>query len=120
MDQKLTKELEVQLEVQLLINLRKLIIEQQLFFTQIENLDDKIQKIICYLNIPAHINNNDILEFPLSKIEVSKEVPLSQTTEFEAVSSILQSICKNEPNLIFCKKRPIKLKKKISTKILIS
>ena len=61
MDQELTKELEVQLEVQLLINLRKLIIEQQLFFTQIENLDDKIQKIICYLNIPAHINNNDIL-----------------------------------------------------------
>ena len=57
MDQKLTKEL----EVQLLINLRKLIIEQQLFFTQIENLDDEIQKIICYLNIPAHINNNDIL-----------------------------------------------------------
>ena len=57
MDQKLTEEL----EVQLLINLRKLIIEQQLFFTQIENLDDKIQKIICYLNIPAHINNNDIL-----------------------------------------------------------
>ena len=51
----------VQLEVQLLINLRKLIIEQQLFFTQIENLDDKIQKIICYLNIPAHITNNDIL-----------------------------------------------------------
>lgn len=59
--EELAQELEVQLEVQLLINLRKLIIEQQFFFTQIENLDDEIQKIICYLHIPEHINHNDIL-----------------------------------------------------------
>ena len=28
---------------------------------QIKNLDDEIQKTICYLNIPEHITHNDIL-----------------------------------------------------------
>ena len=41
----------IELEVQLLIKLRKLIIEKQLFLT---NIDEEIQKILCYLDLPKY------------------------------------------------------------------
>ena len=86
--------------------------------TQRENLTEWTgsHKLDSFLPKTRHIiNNNDILEFPLSKIDV----PLSQTKDGKGVIggtpliNYQQSICKNEPNLVFCKKRPIKLKKKI-------
>ena len=45
--------MDLELEVQLLIKLKKLVIEQQLFFTQ---NNEEIQKILCYLDLPKYEN----------------------------------------------------------------
>ena len=41
--------------------MRKLVVEQQLFFTQITELDNEIQQTLCYLDLPEYKNNNDVL-----------------------------------------------------------
>ena len=58
MNPELTEELEVQLEVQLLINLRKLF-KEQLFF--LNNNSEEIKSILVYLNeLPQYENTSEL------------------------------------------------------------
>ena len=58
--------MDLELEVQLLIKLKKLVIEQQLFFTQ---NNEEIQKILCYLDLPKYENTNNYLQLVEEQIK---------------------------------------------------
>ena len=69
MTEKLTKELATELEVQLLIKMRKLIKEQLFFPTQLSDVDKEIQQILCYLNLPTYENTNNYLQLVEEQIK---------------------------------------------------
>ena len=63
----MSEELTEELEVQLLIKLRKLIKEQLFFSTQ---TDEDIQQILCYLDLPKYENTNIYLQLVEEQIKL--------------------------------------------------
>ena len=69
MSKELTKELVTELEVQLLIKLRKLVKEQLFFPTQLSDVDKEIHQILCYLYLPPYENTNNYLQLVEEQIK---------------------------------------------------
>ena len=59
----------IELEVQLLIKLKKLVKEQLFFPTQLSDVDKEIHQILCYLDLPPYENTNNYLQLVEEQIK---------------------------------------------------